>query len=74
MRNPGETKEPSEVVTGTRATEEAATGAVGGGVLGGLTALVGGPIGAIAALVCFLGSAILPAVWSLLYARRQDPS
>jgi uncharacterized membrane protein len=47
---------------------------VGGGLLGGLTALIGGPIGSIAALVCFLGSAIVPAVWSLLYARRQDPS
>jgi uncharacterized membrane protein len=47
---------------------------VGGGLLGGLTALIGGPIGSLAALVCFLGSAIFPAVWSLLYARRQDPS
>jgi uncharacterized membrane protein len=47
---------------------------VGGGLLGGLVALIGGPVGSLAALVCFLGSAIVPAVWSLLYARRQDPS
>lgn len=41
MWNPREEQQPSsEVVTGTRATEEAATGAVGGGVLGGLTGLL----------------------------------
>jgi hypothetical protein len=40
MRNPGETERPAEVVTGTRATDEAATGAVGGGVLGGLAGLL----------------------------------
>jgi hypothetical protein len=40
MRNPSETEGTDEVVTGTRAPEEAATGAVGGGVLGGLTGLL----------------------------------
>ena len=44
-----------------------------GGVLGGLVSLAGGPVASVAALACFLGSAIVPAVWSLLYARRQDP-
>lgn len=47
---------------------------VGGGLLGGLCALVGGAIGSAAALVCFLAGGIVPAVWSLLYARRRDPS
>lgn len=46
---------------------------VGGGLLGGLTALLGGTAGSLAALACFLSSAIIPAIWSLLYARRQDP-
>lgn len=45
-----------------------------GGVLGGLVSLAGDPsTGGVAALACFVGSAIVPAVWSLLYARRQDP-
>jgi hypothetical protein len=39
MANPPETA-PTERSTGTRATEEAVTGAVGGGVLGGLTGLL----------------------------------
>lgn len=40
LRSPDEAEGASEVVTGTRATEEAATGAVGGGVLGGLAGLL----------------------------------
>jgi hypothetical protein len=40
MRNPRETEGAPEVVTDTRATEEAATGALGGGILGGLTGLL----------------------------------
>lgn len=47
---------------------------VGGGVLGGVTALIGGTVGSLAALLCFLAAGIIPAIWSLLYARRQDPS
>lgn len=45
---------------------------VGGGTLGILCAMVGGIAGAIAALVCILGSSIVPTVWSLMYARRVD--
>ena len=44
-----------------------------GGALGALVSLAGGPVAAVGALVCFLGSAFVPAVWSLVYARRQDP-
>ena len=40
MANPTEAAAPTETITGTRATEEATTGAVGGGVLGGLTGLL----------------------------------
>jgi hypothetical protein len=40
MRGPDEAQGAAEVVTATRATEEAATGAVGGGVLGGLAGLL----------------------------------
>lgn len=40
MANPTEAAAPTEIITGTRATEAATTGAVGGGVLGGLTGLL----------------------------------
>jgi len=40
MRDRTEASEPPETVTDTRSTEEAATGAVGGGILGGLTGLL----------------------------------
>lgn len=40
MTNPTGAAAPTEDITGTRATEEAATGAAGGGVLGGVTGLL----------------------------------
>lgn len=40
MTKPTEAAAPTATITETRATEEAATGAVGGGVLGGLTGLL----------------------------------
>lgn len=45
---------------------------VTGGALTILCAMIGGMAGTIAALVCILGSSIVPAVWSLLYARRVN--
>ncbi len=47
---------------------------VGGGLLGGLCAMIGGAVGSLTALACFLAAGIIPAVWSFLYARRQDPN
>ncbi|WP_447987422.1 hypothetical protein [Nitrospira sp. Nam74] len=55
MRSPSNTQGSTDVVTGTRATEEAATGAVGGGVLGGL-----------AGLLVAAGVVAIPGVGSLL--------
>ena len=55
MQNPSETEGTAEVITGTRATEEAATGVVGGGVLGGL-----------AGLLVAAGVVAIPGVGSLL--------
>lgn len=40
LRNPSEAEEPPVATTGTRAAEEAASGAVGGSLLGGLAGLL----------------------------------
>lgn len=44
------------------------------GIFAGLGGLVGGLPGTGIALVALMGGTIVPAVWSLMYARRQDPS
>jgi hypothetical protein len=55
MRSPTNNDRSTDHVTGTRATEEAATGAVGGGLLGGL-----------AGLLVAAGVVAIPGVGSLL--------
>jgi uncharacterized membrane protein len=47
---------------------------VAGGLLGGVVSLFGGPIAAALSIVCFMAAGIVPAIWSLLYARRNDPA
>lgn len=46
---------------------------VAGGMVGILAALVGGPAAGVVALVAMMGSSLVPAVYSLVYARRRDP-
>lgn len=55
MQHPAQKEGTAEAVSGTRATEEAATGAIGGGVLGGL-----------AGLLVAAGVVAIPGVGSLL--------
>lgn len=43
-----------------------------GGVAGALAALAGGPSRGALAMACFLGSALVPVVYSVVLARRQD--
>jgi uncharacterized membrane protein len=43
-----------------------------GGVIGVLAAIVDGPAAGVVAFVAMVGSAVVPAVYSLLFARRQN--
>lgn len=45
---------------------------VSGGCVGVLAALVGGLVAGIVAITAMIGSSLAPAVYSLIYARRQD--
>jgi len=47
---------------------------VAGGIAGALLGALGGPTGGVLALAAFLLSAFVPAIYSLVLARKRDPS